>query len=90
MKALIPMEAIEKKILLIRGQKVMLDSDLADLYDVQTKALVQAVKRNIGRFPTDFMFQLTAEEAAILRSQIVTSSSGYGGRRYAPYVFAEQ
>ena len=90
MKALIPMEAIEKKILLIRGQKVMLDSDLADLYDVQTKALVQAVKRNIGRFPTDFMFQLTAEEAAILRSQIVTSSSGYGGRRYAPYVFTEQ
>lgn len=90
MTSLVPMEAIEKKILLIHGQKVMLDSDLADLYGVQTKVLVQAVKRNINRFPTDFMFQLTAEEAVLLRSQIVTSSSGHGGRRYVPYVFTEQ
>jgi hypothetical protein len=90
MKSLVPMETIEKKILLIRGQKVMLDSDLADLYCVQTKVLVQAVKRNINRFPPDFMFLLAVEEAAILRSQFVTSSSGYGGRRYAPYVFTEQ
>jgi len=84
------MEAIEKKILLIRGQKVMLDSDLAGLYSVQTKVLVQAVKRNITRFPLDFMFQMSAEEAELLRSQIVTSKVGRGGRRSAPYVFTEQ
>jgi hypothetical protein len=90
MKSLVPMETIEKKILLIRGQKVMLDSELAGLYGVQTKVLVQAVKRNISRFPLDFMFQLTTDEGMNLRSQFVTSSSGHGGRRYAPYVFAEQ
>jgi len=90
MKSIVPIEAIENKILLIRGQKVMLDSDLAGLYGVQTKVLVQAVKRNISRFPLDFMFQLTTDEGMNLRSQFVTSSSGHGGRRYAPYVFTEQ
>jgi len=90
MKLLVPIEAIEKKILLIRGQKVMLDSDLAGLYGVQTKVLVQAIKRNINRFPPDFMFQMTAQETDLLRSQIVTSKPGRGGRRTAPYVFTEQ
>ena len=89
MSELVPMERIEDKILLMRGQKVMLDMDLARLYGVQTKVLVQAVKRNIERFPEDFMFQLTKEEFDnILRSQSVTSS--WGGRRYLPYVFTEQ
>jgi hypothetical protein len=83
-KSLIPVDRIEKAILLIRGQKVMLDADLAELYDVETKVLVQAVKRNLERFPEDFMFQLSQEEFAILRSQIVTSSD-WGGRRYRPY-----
>ena len=68
----------------------MMDSDLAALYDVQTKALVQAVKRNAERFPADFMFQLSAEEWAALRSQTVTSKPGRGGRRTAPYAFTEQ
>jgi hypothetical protein len=83
-------EQITQSILIFRGQKVLLDEDLAVLYGVQTKVLVQAVKRNIERFPSDFMFQLTAAEWILLRSQIVTSSRGYGGRRYAPYVFTEQ
>jgi len=74
----------------IRGQNVMLDNDLADLYGVEVKVLNQAVKRNIERFPPDFMFQLTQNEWKNLRSQIVTSSFNYGGRRYAPYVFTEQ
>lgn len=74
--------------LLTRGRKVMLDEDLADLYCVETKALIQAVKRNPGRFPEDFMFQLSQEEWSSLRSQIVTSN-GRGGRRYAPYAFTE-
>ena len=87
MKDLIPQEIIEQKILLIRGHKVMLDKDLAVLYGVPTKALVQAVKRNIERFPDDFMFQLTLQEVTNLRSQIVTSS--WGGQRYLPYVFTE-
>ncbi len=86
----VPIERIAKKIYVIRGQKVMLDSDLAELYDVETKALNQAVKRNSGRFPEDFMFQLVPEEIENLRSQIVTSSSRYGGRRYLPYAFTEQ
>ena len=90
MKALIPVEMIERKIYLIRGQKVMLDSDLAGLYQVPTKRLTEQVKRNILRFPVDFMFQLTSEEAEILRSQFATSRSGHGGRRYLPYVFTEQ
>lgn len=72
MDALIPSEAIEKKIFLIRGQKVMLDMDLAILYEVGVKVLNQAVRRNIERFPADFMFQLTSKEAALLRSQTVT------------------
>ena len=88
-KSLIPAERIERSILLIRGQKVMLDNDLAMLYGVETKKLIQAVKRNIARFPDDFMFQLDDEEFKILRSQFVTSSYR-GGRRYAPYAFTEQ
>lgn len=89
MKNLIPVERIEKAILLIRGHKVMLDSILAELYHVPTKSLNLAVKRNLSRFPEDFMFQLTDEEFEILRFQIETSK-GSGGRRYAPYVFTEQ
>jgi hypothetical protein len=73
MANLVPSERIEKRILLLRGQKVILDNDLAELYNVQTKVLIQAVKRNIERFPDDFMFQLNNQEVAILRSQIVTS-----------------
>jgi len=90
MKELIPVEIIESKIYLIRGHKVMLDSELAELYEVETKVLIQAVKRNVQRFPEDFMFQLNDREFMNLRSQIVTSSSGHGGRRYIPYVFTEQ
>ncbi|MEW6740086.1 MAG: ORF6N domain-containing protein [Nitrospirota bacterium] len=90
MKALIPVEIIEKKILMIRGEKVMLDSDLAELYGVPTRRLNEQVRRNISRFPDDFMFQLTSEETENLRSQFATSSSGHGGRRYLPYVFTEQ
>lgn len=87
---LIPSERIEKAIYLIRGEKVMVDRDLASLYAVETKVLNRAVKRNLQRFPADFMFQLTAEEADFLRCQIGTSSSSHGGRRYLPYVFTEQ
>lgn len=87
--SLIPLERIERAILLIRGEKVMLDSDLAELYGVSTKVLNQAVKRNVNRFPPDFMFQLTPEEMKSLRSQIVTSNVGRGGRRYLPYAFTE-
>lgn len=87
--ALAPLEGIEGRIHIIRGQKVMLDSDLAELYGVATKVLNQAVKRNLDRFPEDFMFQMTAPEAESLRSQIVTSNAGRGGRRYQPYVFTE-
>jgi len=90
MDAIVPIELIESKIYLIRGHKVMLDSDLAELYGVETRALVQAVKRNIGRFPQDFMFQLNNQEVITLRSQIVISKSGKGGRRFIPYVFTEQ
>jgi len=80
MKALIPVETIEKKILLIRGHKVMLDSDLAMLYKVETFNLNKAVKRNIDRFPEDFMFQLTKEEAGALRFQIgISKTEGRGG-----------
>ena len=86
---LMPIERIERAILVIRGHKVMLDIDLALLYEVEIKALNQAVKRNLDRFPADFTFQLTAEEADHLRSQSVTSSS-WGGRRYLPYAFTEQ
>jgi hypothetical protein len=78
---------IEKKIYHIRRKKVMLDRDLAELYGVETRALIQAVKRNIERFPEDFMFQLTKVEFDILRSQFVMSS--WGGRRHLPYAFTE-
>jgi len=87
---LVPVERIEQRILLIRGHKVMLDSHLAELYQVRTFRLNEAVKRNRKRFPEDFMLQLTKEEAENLRSQIAISSYGYGGRRYLPYVFTEQ
>ena len=79
---------VENLVYLIRGEKVMFDSDLANLYEVETKRLIQAMKRNIERFPSDFMFQLNNDEYENLRSQIVTSS--WGGRRYPPYVFTEQ
>lgn len=88
-RTLVPSERIERKILLLRGQKVMLDSDLAELYGVETRALTRQVRRNRGRFPADFMFQLTAQEFAALRSHFGTSRS-WGGRRYRPYVFTEQ
>jgi hypothetical protein len=85
------MEHITRAILLIRGHRVILDSDLAELYEVEIKALIQAVKRNFVRFPDDFMFQLTAEENAHLRSQIVTLKTGRGEhRKYLPYAFTEQ
>lgn len=89
MKNLIPIEKIEKSIFVIRGQKVMLDSHLAELYEVPTKRLNEQVRRNLQRFPEDFMFQLTDEEADHLRSQIATSNLKRGGRRYNPYVFTE-
>ena len=80
-------DRITSAILLLRGEKVMLDRDLADLYGVEVKVLNQAVKRNIERFPADFMFQLTPDETQILRSQFVTSS--WGGARKAPFAFTE-
>lgn len=87
MNELIPIEIIENKIYLIRGQKVMLDSDLAKLYEVETKTLNRAVKRNINRFPEKFMFQLTSEEWTTLKYQIGTSKKG--GKQKLPYVFTE-
>jgi hypothetical protein len=86
----ISVDQITGSIAIVRGHKVLLDADLAALYGVATKVLVQAVKRNTERFPDDFMLQLTAEEWTDLRSQFVTSRSGYGGRRYSPYAFTEQ
>lgn len=82
------LQIIHSKIHTIRGQRVMLDFDLAELYNVETRALKQAVRRNMGRFPDDFMFELTPDEFANLRSQIVTSS--WGGTRYMPFAFTEQ
>jgi ORF6N domain len=91
MKSLITAQAIERKIYLIRGQKVMLDSDLADLYGVETFNLNKTVKRNIDRFPPDFMFQITKDEAESLIFQSgMSKTSGRGGRRYLPYAFTEQ
>lgn len=87
--SLIPVERITHTILVVRGQRVLVDVDLAAMYGVETKVLNQAVRRNRLRFPPDFMFQLTAQEAAILRSQSVTSSP-HGGRRTRPFVFTEQ
>lgn len=88
--SLIAAPTIEKRIFIVRGRQVMLDEDLADLYGVETKRLIQQVKRNLKRFPEDFMLQLDKAEVEILRSQIATSNDGRGGRRYAPYVFTEQ
>lgn len=93
--SLIPLGRIENRIMLIRGRKVMLDSDLAELYGVPTKVFNQAVKRNSSRFPENFMFQLTREEADSLRSQTVTIDNGGTGsgrgkhRKYLPYAFTE-
>ena len=86
--SLVPAEKITSKIFLIRKEKILLDSDLAELYGVETKVLIQSVKRNLKRFPSDFMFQLSRQEFKNLRSQFVTSS--WGGRRYPPYAFTEQ
>ena len=98
-KSAVSADGIGRRIYLVRGQRVMFDADLAELYGIKTKVLVQAVKRNLERFPDDFMFVLEPDEVEVLlrkessapnlRSQIVTSSS-WGGRRYAPYVFTEQ
>jgi hypothetical protein len=85
----IPSRSIEHHIYSVRGQKVMLDSDLAALYGAETKMLNRSVARNHDRFPEHFMFQLTKEEAASLRFQTGTSKEGRGGRRYLPYVFTE-
>jgi hypothetical protein len=90
-KSLIPVEIIERKIFLIQGHKVMLDSDLAELYGVEAKRLNEQVKRNINRFPSDFMFQLSEDDYLALRSQIATLKPGRGGhRKYFPYAFTEQ
>jgi phage regulator Rha-like protein len=89
--SLIPAERIERAILLIRGHKVLLDRDLAELYGVPTKRLNEQVRRNLRRFPEDFMFQLTADEATALRSQFATLKHGRGQhRKYLPYAFTEQ
>src|SRR3989344_6274430 len=85
----VPIETIESQIHIIRGKKVMLDVQLADLYGVETKNLNKAVMRNMERFPSDFMFQLTAQEFDRLRFQIGTSKKGRGGRRYPPYAFTQ-
>ncbi len=89
-QSFVPAERIKQLILFIRGEKVICDSDLAALYQVETRTLVQAVRRNFSRFPADFMFQLSKEEFEALRSQFVISNKGRGGRRYLPYVFTEQ
>jgi hypothetical protein len=91
MDVTLPVEAVRGEIYLIRGQKVLLDEDLAELYGVETKRLNEQVRRNISRFPDDFMFQLNADENASLRSQFATLKTGRGGhRKYLPSVFTEQ
>ena len=87
-QSVVPLETIERRIFVLRGHKVMLSTDLAELYGVETRSLVQAVKRNPDRFPEDFMFQLAESEFDNLRSQSVISS--WGGHRYPPYAFTEQ
>ena len=87
-RAMIPVERIAHSILLIRGQKVILDSELAALYGVETRSLLQAIKRNADRFPEDFMFQLNSDEFELLKSH--GPVAGRGGRRYAPFAFTEQ
>lgn len=89
MTAIVPIEVIENRIFVIREQRVMLDSDLARLYGVETYRLNEAVKRNIERFPENFMFQLTDDEWKSLTSQIAISKTGRGGRRTLPYAFTE-
>jgi len=90
-ESIIPAERVERAIRMVRGYKVLLDADLARMYEVETRELIQAVKRNIERFPADFMFQLTVEEFERLRSQTVISKpTGRGGRRGPPYAFTEQ
>jgi hypothetical protein len=84
-----PVADIAQAIVFLRGQRVLLDADLAALYDVATKRFNEQVKRNLDRFPEDFMFQLTEQEFAALRSQFATSNAGRGGRRYLPYAFTE-
>jgi hypothetical protein len=88
--SIVPVARNEHAIHLLRGQKVMLDSDLAELYGVPTRRLNEQDRRNLDRFPPDFMFQLTPQETAVLRSQFATSKKHRGGRRYAPLVFTEQ
>ena len=88
MSELVPVDHIENKIFQIRGKRVMLDRNLAILYEVETRILIQAVKRHLKRFPEDFMFQLTKEEVVNLRSQFVISS--WGGARYLPYAFTQE
>lgn len=87
MSNLVEQDVVARKIFVIRGKKVMLDKDLAELYGVETKVLLQAVRRNKERFPADFMYLLNSQEVAILRSQFVTSR--WGGLRYLPYAFTE-
>lgn len=84
-----PASDIAQAIICLRGQRVLLDADFATLYDVPTKRFIEQVKRNVDRFPEDFMFQLTDAEFAALRSQFATSNVGRGGRRYLPYAFTE-
>jgi len=90
MTTVVPAELIVSKIVVLRGENVLLDRDLAELYGVETGALNRAVKRNGERFPKDFMFQITGEEAELLRCQTGISKPGRGGRRYLPYAFSEQ
>ncbi|HEO98417.1 MAG: ORF6N domain-containing protein [Campylobacterales bacterium] len=90
MNELVMQSEIKSRIYTVRGKEVMLDEDLAELYEVETRVFNQAVKRNKERFPDDFMFQLSEKEYEKLRSQFVISSSSHGGRRYLPYVFTEQ
>lgn len=89
-KLTVPDKTVMNKIYMIREQKVMMDSDLAELYGVETKVLKQAVRRNMSRFPADFMFEMTVEELETLRSQFVTSNVARGGTRYMPFCFTEQ
>ena len=88
-KATIVSKPVEQSIMMLRGQKIILDSDLAALYGVSVKRLNQQVRRNVDRFPDDFLFQLSEEEHQVLRLQNATSNTGSGGRRYAPFAFTE-
>jgi hypothetical protein len=88
--SIIPYDIVVNKIYYLRNSKVMLDRDLAELYGVETKRLKEAVKRNISRFPDDFMFEMTKEELTIWRSQFATSKSDHRGLRYSPFCFTEQ